>query len=96
MGKLAYATECQEGAEAQRGSRVGILQRIAYEDTVLIVLEHHFLLQYYATHAINRGRHYVTAKLADVLMTLRAIIIALILVESEVELCTVLNDRTVE
>ena len=75
---------------------MGILQRIADEDAVLIVLEHHFLLQYYATHAINRGRHYVTAKLADVLMTLRAEVVALILVESEIELSTVLNHRTVE
>jgi hypothetical protein len=75
---------------------VCILQRIADEDTVLIGLEDGLSFQHYATYAINRGGHYVTRKLTDVLVTLRAVVVALILVETEVELSTVLNDRTVE
>jgi hypothetical protein len=75
---------------------VGILQSIADENTVLISLEDGLTFQHYATYAINRGGYYVTRKLTDVLVTLRAEVVALILVESEVKLSTVLNDRTVK
>jgi hypothetical protein len=75
---------------------VGILQRVADEDTVLIVVEHHLLFQQDAADAIERGGNNITVKLADVLVTLRAVVVALILVESKIELCTVLNYRTVK
>jgi hypothetical protein len=75
---------------------MGILQGVANKDTVLIGLEDGLTLQDDTSHAVDGGGYYVTRKLTDVLVTLRAEIVALILVESEVELCSVLDDRTVE
>ena len=75
---------------------MGVLQGIADEDAVLIGLEDGLSLQHHATHTVDGGGHYVATELMDVLVTLRAEIVALILVESEVELSAVLYDRTVE
>ena len=75
---------------------MGIFQRVANKDAVLISLEDGLSLQQYATDSVDGGGYYVTGKLADVLVTLGAVVVTLILVESEVELGTVLNHRTVE
>ena len=75
---------------------MGVDQRIADEDAVLIVLEDHFLLQDDATHTIRRRRYLAGIKLTDVLVSIRTERVALILVQAEVELCSVLDDRTVE
>ena len=64
---------------------MGILQGIAYEDAVLIMLEDDLFLQDDSSHAIGGGRHLAGIKLTNVLVSLRTEIVALILVESEVE-----------
>ena len=96
MGELAHAAEGQKRAEAQRRGRVGILERVANQNAVLVVLEQKFLLQNDASHAIDGGGNLVAVKLADVFMPLRAVVVALILVQAEVELCAVLHHRAVE
>ena len=94
--KLANATESQERTETQGGGRMGILQSITDQDAVLIMLEDDLLLQDDTSYTISGGRHLGGIKLTDVLVSVRTEIVALILVESEVELSTMLDDRTVE
>ena len=94
--ELSHAAESEERAETQFGGRVCVDEGVAYEDTVLIVLEHHLFLEHYTSHPVNRGGHLVAVELADVLMTFGAVVVALVFVESEVELRTVLHHRDVE
>ena len=96
MGKLAHTAESQERTETQRGGRVGIYQRVADKDAVLIMLEHHFALKDYATDAIQRGGYFVTIKLTNILMTLGTEVVALILMEAQVELGSMLYHCHVE
>ena len=96
MRKLTHTAESQERAEAESCGRMGIFQCIADEDTVLIMLEHHFFFEDYTTHTIEGGWNFVTVKLSDVLVTFRAEIVALILVEAKIELCSVLDDRHIK
>ena len=82
VGELPHGTEGQEGAETQRGGRMGIHQRVADEQTVLVMLENHFLLQDDTTHAIGRRGNFAGVKLTDVLVPVGAECVALILVEA--------------
>ena len=75
---------------------MGILQGIAYEDAVLLLLEDDLFLQDDSSHAIGGGRHLAGIKLTNVLVSLRTEIVALILVEAQVELRSMLNHRAVE
>ena len=45
MRKLAHGAEGEEGTETKRGGRMGILQGVADEDTVLVGLEDGLSLQ---------------------------------------------------
>ena len=94
--ELSDGTESQEGLETECGGAVSILQRVANQQPVLMVLEEHLLLQEHAPHPIDGSGDEVAIKLTDVLVPHRAEIVALILVQSEIELCTMLNDRDVE
>ena len=96
MRELSHATECKERTEAKRSSRMCILQRITDQDPVLIMLEHHFLFQDYTTNTINGGRYFVTIKFPDVLMSFRTVVVALILMESQIEFSTMLNNGNIE
>ena len=96
MGKLSYAAECQERAEAQRGGRVGINQSITNEQAVFIMLEHHLFLQDDSTHTVESCWNFVTVELTNVLVTFRAEIIALILVQAQIKLGTMLNNCHIE
>ena len=60
------------------------------------MLEDNFFLQNYTTHAIRCRWHEAGIKLTDVLVSVRTECVALILVESQVELCAMLDHRTVE
>ena len=75
---------------------MSINQRIADQDTILVMLEDNFFLQNYTTHAIRCRWHEAGIKLTDVLVSVRTERVALILVEAEVEFCTMLDDRTIE
>jgi hypothetical protein len=75
---------------------MGLLQRVADKDAILIGLEDGLTLQHYTAYTVDGGRHQTGIKLTDVLVSLRTEVVALILVEAQVELCSVLDDRTVE
>ena len=96
MGELTHRAECQEGTEAQGRCRMGVDQCIANEDSVLISLEDGLLLQDDTTHAVGGCRNEAGIKLTDVLVSVRTECVALILMETQVEFCSMLNDRTVE
>ena len=66
------------------------------KDAVFVVLEHHFFLQNNATYAVECCRHFVTIELAYIFVTFRTVVVALILVQTEVELSTMLYNRGVE
>ena len=94
--KLSYTTESQEGLQPQCCFGMRIHKRVADDDAVLEVLEHHFPLQDDTTHAIDRCGHLQRVELADVLVAARTEVVAVVLVEAEVELSSVLNDGCVE
>ena len=96
MGPLAHAAEGEEGAQAERGGRVGIEERIADMDTVDVALEDDFLLQEHAAHAVGPSGHLLPLEADDVLVAFGAVVFSLILVEAEVELSAVLDDGLVE
>ena len=94
--KVVGVAEGQEGSELQRGRRVGVHQRVADEDTVLVGDEDFLLLENYAAHAIGRSGDPFAVILADVLVTVGAVGVALVTVQSQIERCAVLNDGLVE
>ncbi len=96
MRKLANRTEGQERTETQGCGRVSIHQGITDQNTVLIMVEDHFLFQHDTTHAIRCRWHETGIKLSDVLVSVRTEVVALILVKSQVELSSMLDNRTVE
>ncbi len=75
---------------------MGIHQRVAQQHTVLLMLEYYLLTQYHTSHTIGGGRYLLTVELADILMPVRTEVVALILMQPEVELCAVLNHRFIE
>ena len=75
---------------------MGIFERVANEDAVLVMLEHHFFLEHDASYPVDGCRHLVAIELADVLVPLGAVVVALILVEAEVEFSSMLYDCHVE
>ena len=60
------------------------------------MLEHYFLLKHHSTDTIDGCRHFVAIKLAYILVSFRAEIITLILVQAKVELRSMLYDCGVE
>ena len=96
MCELTDAPECQKRAEAQNGRRMCLEQRIAQQNMALIMLEDHFLFQQHAAHAINGCKNLLVTELTDIFVSVRAEMIAIILVYAQIELSTVLNDRNVQ
>ena len=94
--ELSNATECQERFETQSGFRVCIQQRIAYQDSVFVVLENHLFLQQHSTYSIDSRRNFVTIELANILVSIGTEMIALIFVQTQVERCTMLDDRNIQ
>ena len=75
---------------------MAVNQRVADEQTILIVLEEELFLQDDTTYTVDGSRNLVTVKLPDVLVTIRTVMIALILMQAKVKLGTMLYDCTVE
>ena len=75
---------------------MGLLQRIANQYAVLISLENGLALQDYATYTIYGGGDEAGVELADVLVSFRTEIVALILVETQVEFGSVLHHCTIK
>lgn len=61
-----------------------------------MVYKNLFLAKDHATHTISRSRDVLTIKLTDVFVSVGTEMIALIFVQSQIELCTVLNYRFVQ
>ena len=96
MRIFTHAAKRQERTETQCGGRVCIYQRITQQHTVFVVYEYNFLTQNDTTHSEGRSRNFITFKLTDVLMSIRAEVIAIILMQSQIELSTMLNHRFIE
>ena len=73
-----------------------IFQSVANQQTVFVILEEELLFQNDTAHTIDGGRHLVAVELANVLVTFRAVVVALILVESQIEFCTMLDNCTIQ
>ena len=96
MGKLADAAEGQKRAESQRCGRVSVFKRVANQNAVFVVLEEKFLLQNHAADTVNRRRNLVAVEFANVFVPFRAVVVALILVQAQIEFCPVLHHRAVQ
>ena len=96
MGELTYGTECQERTETQGSGRMSLFQGVANQDAILVGLKDSLALQNNASHTIDGSRNKAGIEFADVLMSFRTKVVALIFVEAQVEFCSVLHHRTVE
>ena len=88
--------ECQEGAQLQRGARVGLLERVFDEYAVLVRDEHLLLGQYDAAHAVRQLRDALAVKLAYVFVPVGAERLRPVLVYAQVERRVMLYHRLVE
>ena len=75
---------------------MSIYQCVTDQDTILVMVEDHLFLQNNATHAIRCRWHETGIKLFDVLVSVWTECVALILVKSQVEFGSMLDDRTIE
>ncbi len=75
---------------------MAIHQGITQQNTILIMLEHHFLLQDDTPHTIQRGGNLVTIEFLDVLVSHRIVVVSLILVQSKIKLSTMLNHCNIQ
>ena len=87
--------ECEERFQAQFCGRMGFEQGVTDQHAVFARHKYAFFLQNDAAHAVNGRCHRVDMKFANVLMPARAEIIAVVFVNAEIELCSMLNDRFV-
>ena len=93
---LAHGAEGQKGAQAQRGGRVGFEQRVANEEPIALVAEDDLLLQHHAADAVDPSGHFVPLEALDVFVAARAVVLAHVFMQAEVELRAVLHDGFVE
>ena len=92
----AHGAEGQKGAQAQRGGRVGFEQRVANEEPIALVAEDDLLLQHHTADAVDPSGHFVPLEALDVFVAARAVILAYVFMQAEVELRAVLHDGFVE
>ncbi len=91
MRKLPYTPEGQEWAETEQCLRMCINQGVTYQDTILMVDKHLLLFQNHTSYTIKGRRHFLAIKLTNVLVSFGTKIISLVFMESEIELCSMLN-----
>ena len=60
------------------------------------MLEYNFLFQDNTTYAIKGSWHFITIKLTNVLVAHRTVVVALVLVQAEVKLSSMLNHRNIQ
>ena len=96
MCPLADAAEGQEGFEAERRIRVCFEQGITNKKSESIRSVNDFLLQKDATDTINPGRHFIPFEAHNVFVTFGTIIFSLVLVQSEIKLGSMLNNRLIK
>ena len=93
---LAHGAEGQEGAQPQRGGRVGLEQRVANEQPVALVAEDDLLFQHHTADAIDPRGHFVPLEALDVFVAAGTEVVAHVFVQTEVELGAVLHHGFVE
>ncbi len=96
MCELSDASEGEEGTELQGCRRVCVIEGVSDEESVFIMLKDNFFSEYHTTNAVGGGGHLVAIKRLDILVAHGAVVVALILVQTEVESCSMLDDTTVE
>ena len=75
---------------------MGINQGVAYQNTVFIVSEHHFFLYHHPTDTVKRSRNLAAVEFADILMSIRTVVVTLIPMQTKIELGTMLNYRGIK
>ena len=75
---------------------MGLDESVTNEEPVLVMLEDNLFLQKNTSYTIDCCGNFVTVKLTNVLVTLRTEVVALVLVKTEVEFCSMLYDRHIE
>ena len=96
MRVFAYTTKSQERPEAQGCGRMGIDQSVTYQNAVLVMYKNLLLTKDNASHTVSCRRDILTVELTDIFMSVGTEMIALILVQSQVKLCTMLNYRLIQ
>ena len=94
--QVVGVAEGQERPELQRRCRVCVHQRVADEDAVLVSDENLLLFQDHAAHAVGRCGNAFAVILADILVSVGAVGVTLVAVQTQIEGCTVLDDGLVE
>lgn len=85
MCELSDASEGEEGTELQGCRRVCVIEGVSDEESVFIMLKDNFFSEYHTTNAVGGGGHLVAIKRLDILVAHGAVVVALILVQTEVE-----------
>ena len=93
---LAHGAEGQEGAQPQRGGRVGLEQRVANEQPVALVAEDDLLFQHHTADAIDPRGYFVPLEALDVFVAAGTEVVAHVFVQAEVEFRAVLHHGFVE
>ena len=75
---------------------MGIDKRVADKDTVLVRNEDLLLFEDDAAHTVGSGGHSLAAILTDVLVSIGAVGVAFVAMQSQVKGGTMLNDSLVE
>ena len=71
-------------------------QRIAYKDSIFVVLKHNLSLQNNSAYTVNNCWNLITNKLTDILMPIGAIGITMVFVETKVKFCSMLHDCDIQ
>ena len=73
-----------------------VVEGVADEQSVFMVLKDDFFPEDHAANAIGGGGYFVAIKRLDILVPHGAVVVALILMQTQVEGCPMLDDTTVE
>ena len=71
-------------------------QRIAYKDSIFVVLKHYLSLQNNSAYTVNNCWNLITNKLTDILMPIGAIGITMVFVETKIKFCSMLHDSNIQ
>ena len=75
---------------------MGVKKRITYKYAVLIMLKQLFFLEEHASYTVYGGRNLVTVELPYVFVSLGTEVVTPILMESQVELRSMLDHRFIK
>ena len=96
MREHLHVAESEEGTQAKRRLAVRLQEGVANERPIDVVAEDELLAQHDPADAVGRRGYDVDVVLTDILVSLGAEDIALILVDPDIEGHAVLHDRQVE